>query len=392
MLPLERLNTRWQECLGLLVPPVPDRFLIGVLPGEGVGPEIIGCALDVLTNVAMVRGLSFQIETGGVIGRSSEQVGGAVLSTEVIDFCRDVFARRGAVLNGPGGGRYVYELRKHFDLFFKISPLLSGRYGAPGASRLRPEVTRGVDILITRENSGGIYQGEWSESAGPERIAKHHFAYRESEVRRFLNASAQLARSRRGELTVVWKESGIPSISGLWGDLAEEAALVHGVRFHMIDLDLIAYRLIQEPQTFDVIAAPNLFGDVLADLGATLLGARGVSFSGNFAGQSHAVYQTNHGSAYDLAGTDRANPCGQIFSAAMMLRESFGLFREAAAVEAAVRAAWADGYRTKDVAVPGCQVVGTREMGRRVVERVQKLLAQEHLAQEHLAAAGRRAA
>jgi 3-isopropylmalate dehydrogenase len=114
----------------------------------------------------------------------------------------------------------------------------------------------------------------------------------------------------------------------------------------------------------------------LADLGAVLLGSRGVSFSGNFTEEGHAVYQTNHGSAYPLAGTDRANPCGQIFSLAMMLRESYGLNREADAIEQAVRDVWHDGWRTEDVAVPRSRIVGTREMGRRVAERAARIMEQ----------------
>jgi 3-isopropylmalate dehydrogenase len=170
-------------------------------------------------------------------------------------------------------------------------------------------------------------------------------------------------------LTVVWKEAGVPSISRLWRDCAENAAAEYGVQLRMVDIDLMAYRLIQEAATFDVIAAPNLLGDVLSDLGAVLLGSRGVSFSGNYTECGEAVYQTNHGAAYDLAGLDRANPNGQILSLAMMLRESFDQHQAADAIEEAVRLVWAEGWRTADVAVPGSRIIGTHEMGRRVAER-----------------------
>ena len=142
----------------------------------------------------------------------------------------------------------------------------------------------------------------------------------------------------------------------------------------MVDIDLMAYRLIQEAPTFDVIAAPNLFGDVLADLGAVLLGSRGLSFSGNFTDQGHSVFQTNHGAAYDLAGTDRANPVGQILSMAMMLREAFGLTSSLDSIEEAVRSVWHDGWRTEDVASPQTREVGTREMSRRVAERAGQIV------------------
>jgi 3-isopropylmalate dehydrogenase len=137
----------------------------------------------------------------------------------------------------------------------------------------------------------------------------------------------------------------------------------------MVDCDLMVYRLIQNAAEFDVIAAPNLFGDVLADLGAVLLGSRGLSYSGNFNESGHAVYQTNHGAAYDLAGTDRANPVGQILSIAMMLRESFLQWRMADAIEQAVREVWTQGYRNKDVATAETQIIGTREMGERIARQ-----------------------
>ncbi len=360
------------ECL---VGPPPRRaatgaIVIGALAGEGIGPEVVAAALETLDSLAEATGLRVEIRHGGLIGHAAELTSGAALSAEVIQFCTEVFGAGGAILNGPGGGRYVYDLRKHFDIFLKISPLRIAN-GLRDASRLRPEVLDGTDILITRENTGGAYQGCWDErpTLSRGRLAEHRLAYSEAQVRRFLDASARLARSRRGQLTVVWKEAGLPSISRLWRDCAAEAAESHGVQFSMVDVDLMAYRLIQEPATFDVIAAPNLLGDILTDLGAVLLGGRGLSFSGNFTERGEAVFQTNHGAAHDLAGTDRANPVGQVFSLAMMLRERFGLRSEAEVIEEAVRSVWRDGWRTADVASPGMRVVGTREMGRRVAER-----------------------
>jgi 3-isopropylmalate dehydrogenase len=266
-------------------------------------------------------------------------------------------------------------MRDYFDLFFKISPLQIAN-GLPEASRLRDEALRGVDILVTREGKAGIYQGRWSDdrSIQGSRTARHFVEYTEMQVRRFLNASAKLAMLRRGNLTVVWKESGVPSISRLWRDCADEAAQRFGVTCCLIDIDLMSYRLIQDAPSFNVIAAPNLFGDVLADLGAVLLGSRGISYSGNYNVHGHSVYQTNHGAAYDLAGSDRANPVGQILSLAMMLRESFCLIHASRAIEQAVRLVWNQGYCTADTVVPGRRVIGTREMGSRVAERTSCLL------------------
>jgi 3-isopropylmalate dehydrogenase len=322
----------------------------------------------VVEAVLAASGQTVEVRFGGDIGRLSERAGNAALPVSAQRFCEQIFAEGGVILNGPGGGRYVYDLRRTFDLFFKISPI-QARYAALDAGRLRPERLTDLDLIVTRENSGGVYQGEPTEgrSADGSRWAAHTFRYDEAQVQRFLDASARLAASRRGRLTVVWKDAGATSMSRLWRAVAEDAAARAGVSLALVDVDLMAYRVIQHHDELDVVAAPNLFGDVIGDLAAALLGSRGNSFSGNYTAAGDAVYQTNHGSAYDLAGTDRANPCGQIFSVAMMLRESFALEREATAIERGVRAVWSAGLRTADVAAPGCRVVGTQALADEVV-------------------------
>lgn len=350
------------------------RLALGVLPGEGIGPEVVRAALGVLRGVEEAGGARLEVLTGGSIGREAEARCGRTLPEEVASFCAGVFAGGGAVLAGPGGGRFVYNLRRRFDLYCKISPL---RPWDPlsHAARLKVSALAGADVLIVRENVGGVYQGEWDETvdAADGRVCEHRFRYSERQVRRILQAAAALAARRRGRLTVVVKEGGIPGISALWRDLGREAASGAGVALGCMDIDLIAYRLIQEPRAFDVIAAPNLFGDVLADLGAVLLASRGNSFSGNFAEDGAAVYQTNHGSATDLAGLDRANPIGQIAALAMMLRESFGLAREAGWIEAAVNEVLRLGFRTFDIAEEGTTLVGTVEMGERIASAAARL-------------------
>jgi 3-isopropylmalate dehydrogenase len=347
-------------------------FSIGVLPGEGVGPEVIGAALEVLSAIE-TGGARFALRTGGAIGRDSEALSGKALTEEVAGFCEDVFTGGGAVLTGPGGSRFVYDLRRRFDLFCKLSPLRPIP-ALQETGRLKGSTVEGADILIVRENTGGEYLGEWDEILDPKRgrLCRHAFHYAEEHVRRLLSVAAELAASRRNQLAVVIKDGGLPTVSALWRDLAREAAAASGVELRVLDIDLCAYLLIQEPLQFDVIAASNLFGDVLADLGAVLLASRGMSFSGNFSEAGAAVYQTNHGSALDLAGRGRANPIGQISTLAMMLRESFGLHREAGWIEEAIAEVLDQGFRTFDLASPGVIVVGTEEMGRRIAERVAK--------------------
>ncbi len=347
------------------------RLVVGVLPGEGIGPEVVGAALEVVRAALSGGGTDVDFRTGGAIGRDAELMTGRTLTDDVSAFCEGIFGEGGAVLCGPGGGRFVYDLRRRFDLFCKLSPLKP--VGALcEAGRLRAACVAGADILIVRENSGGVYQGEWGETVDPRdgRVAEHAFRYTETQVRRLLGVAGALAAGRKGRLAVVVKEGGIPAVSALWRDLGREAAARAGVEVSFVDIDLAAYRLVQDPLSFDVIAASNLFGDVLADVGAVLLASRGMSFSGNFSSAGAAVYQTNHGSAVDLAGQGRANPIGQIASAAMMLRESFGLAREAAWIEAAVEDVLRHGFRTFDIAEPGATVVGTAELGRRIAAEV----------------------
>ena len=369
-------NHRWSACLDPCHSCGDQRkgVLIGVLPGEGIGPEVIASALDVLHAVAAAANVPVDVCYGGAIGRDAERSVGQPLSRDVIRFCDDVFLGEGAILSGPGGGRYVYDLRRKFDLFFKISPIQVRN--AARSARLQADAVHGVDILICREGKGGVYQGTWNEQrdAADNRSASHLVSYDERDVRRFLEASARLAQLRSGRLTVVWKESGVPSISALWRDCANEAAAAVGVDCCLVDVDLMAYQMIQDAATFDVIAAPNLFGDVLSDLGAVLLGSRGVSYSGNFSARGDSVYQTNHGAAYELAGLDRANPVGQILSLAMMLRESFCWPAAAAAIQQAVRSVWDEGFCTAELHVPGSQVIGTRELGKRIAKRAEQLL------------------
>ena len=349
-----------------------ERLAIGVLPGEGIGPEVVSAALSVLEAVES-GGARFGVTTGGPIGRDSEVLSGKALTEDVAGFCDGVFAAGGAVLAGPGGSRFVYDLRRRFDLFCKLSPLRPFE-ALLDSGRLKASAVAGTDILVVRENVGGEYLGEWHETTDERggRVCRHAFHYTAEQVRRLLGVAARLAAARRGRLAVVVKDGGLPTVSSLWRDVAEEVAAKSRVELRVLDIDLVAYLLVQEPLSFDVIAASNLFGDVLADLGAVLLSSRGVSFSGNFSENGAAVYQTNHGSARDLAKQDRANPIGQISSLAMMLRESFGLDREAGWIEEAVGQVLL-GFRTFDVAAPGATVVGTAEMGRRVAEAVARL-------------------
>jgi 3-isopropylmalate dehydrogenase len=189
-------------------------------------------------------------------------------------------------------------------------------------------------------------------------VASHSFSYTEADVRRFVRAAARLAEARSGRLAVVIKEAGVPAVSDLWREVALEETAECDVACAIVDVDLMAYRLLAAPRELDVVAAPNMCGDVLSDIAALLVGTRAFSFGASYSPEGFGVYQTNHGAAHDIAGAGVANPCGQMLSLAMLLRTSLGLDREACAIEQGIRRVWADGHRTREAG----GTVGTAEM------------------------------
>jgi 3-isopropylmalate dehydrogenase len=348
--------------------------VVGVLPGEGIGPEVTDAALTVLRAVLPFTPCRFEVLYGGSIGLAAERVCRQPLSGEVIGFIRDVFDRGGHILAGAGGGRFVYDARREFDLFCKVNPLVPSAE-LRGAGVFNPSSLAGVDIMIIRETRAGVYQGDWSEEWHPScgRIAKHSFSYSEAQVRRIVEVAARLAASRRGELTVVTKPHGVPTVSRLWIDCARDAAREAAVLIRELEIDYAAFLMVHQPRLLDVVVAANLLGDILSDLGGVLLGSRGLCYGASFSPTGEGIFQTNHGAANDLAGSDRANPVGQVLSLAMLLGEGFGLEREASLVTSAIRDVWSRGYRTDDIAEPGCHLVGTREMGKLLAESVARL-------------------
>ena len=346
-------------------------YLIGVLRGEGIGSEIIEPTLRVLEAATAERSMRIRTRFGGSIGTVALRETGRSLSEEVKKFCQEVFQQQGALLCGPAGGRFVYDLRLCFDLFCKIIPirpiLQTEDFGV-----LKPAALEDVEIVVVRENVGGIYMGKWGEERSENQtVASHALEYHSSQVERILKTAIGLARARRGKLTLVVKTEGMPSISRLWTDILREMTRDSGIYTEILEVDNAAYQLVHCARKFDVIVTSNMMGDILGDLGALLLGAREMSFSGNFGPGGRAVYQTAHGAAHDLSRQNIANPLGQILSLSMLLRVSFRMFDLADRIEAAVKQVLKEGWRTADIASPGCRLVGTREMGDRIAEAVQ---------------------
>ena len=373
----DRAGIALEECLaprlGTLVSshlPLPANNLlpVAILPGEGIGPELMAACGPLFAAIESHTAYRFDLACGGKIGKEALLESGACLTDEVAAFCQQSFGRGVPLFCGPGGDRFVYELRKKFDIYVKFVPLLP-LPALQDTGPMRPAAVRGVDILLIRDNVGGVYQGSWHvEQAAQGRRAHHSFHYDEAQVRRIAALAVAAARQRRGRLCVVHKPGGTPAISELWVDVARECAAGSGVELRFLEVDTAAYLLLAEATSFDVVVTPNLFGDVLADAAALLLGSRGMSYSWNVNASGNAVYQTAHGAAHDLAGRGVANPLGQIQSLAALLHESFGLSRLARALFAACDRVLAAGWRTADILAPGSRLLSTADMGAAVAD------------------------
>lgn len=356
--------------------PNQGKLTVGILRGEGIGPEIMAATVEVLQAIQRVTPYEFEIRYGGVrLGNQSEKSNRSALTPDIIEWVESIFKDGGAFLCGPAGNRFVYELRAQFDFFCKLTPILpSASLSDTGV--IRQSSRENVDMIVVRENVSGVYFGEWSRKtneAGHAEV-RHTFKYAADEVRRIVDVGIQLAQSRRGILTLVVKPDGIPGVSKLWTDIFNDGVRDTTLTANILEVDNACYQIIAGAQDLDVIVAPNLFGDILADNAALLLGSRGLSYSGNFAANGKATYQTGHGAAHNIAGKGIANPIGQILSTVFMLRESFNLFDAAAAIENAIKQTLAVGIRTPDIAAPGSTVVGTEEMGHHIAKTVEAIL------------------
>lgn len=360
--------------------PNPKTFIIGVLTGEGIGTEIMSASVEVLKAIQRVSPYQFEIRYGGLIGNEAKKAFGRALTPEVIAWVESIFKDGGAFLCGPAGNRFVYDLREKFNLFCKLTPV-SPFATLSDTGALRPEAREKVDMIVVRENTSGLYFGKWSRKTnevGNDEV-QHTFRYGADEVRRIVDVGIKLAQRRRGRLSLIVKPDGIPGISKIWMDIFSELVQGTNLTTNVLEVDNASYQIIAAAQEFDVIVASNLFGDILADSAALLLGSRGLSYSGNFGTNGWAAYQTGHGAAHNIAGKGIANPIGQLLSTAFMLRESFNLFDASTAVEHAIDQTLALGIRTPDISAPDSTIVGTEEMSRQIVSAVETELRSKNL-------------
>ncbi|MGE5594674.1 MAG: 3-isopropylmalate dehydrogenase [Hyphomicrobiales bacterium] len=359
-------------------------FRILLTPGDGIGPEVLAEATKVLERVQKRFGHEFQYE--------EEIIGGAALDKYGVALRPETVAKAkqsAAVLFGAVGGPKwddpqaqhrpedaILGMRKQLGLFANLRPVKV--YPEMLAqSTLKPEVLEGVDMVVIRELTGGLYFGQpkkrWTNASGRQSVDT--LRYSENEVERICHVAFQLARQRRKKVTSVDKANVLRS-GQMWREIATEVGAQYpDVRLDHLLVDAAAMNLIRNPANFDVVVTENMFGDILTDEAAMLAGSMGMMPSASLGrrkkdGTGIGLYEPIHGSAPDIAGQRKANPLAMILSAAMMLRLSLGLEEEAAAVESAVDAVVAEGYRTPDVAGPGAKPVDTVKMGDLVAERI----------------------
>ena len=365
-------------------------FRVALIPGDGVGPEVVAGAVSVLEAAGRRFGFGFEW-TELVVGGAGIDAYGIACRPEDVEACRQADA---ILLGAVGGPRWdnpdatvrpeqaLFALRGGLGLYANLRPITVHRQ-LIGASPLKPELLEGVDCLIVRELTSGLYFGKPSEQRTTDegRAAIDTLWYTEAEIRRIVTLAFELARSRRRKVTQVDK-ANVLATSRLWRKVTDEVhADFPDVELEHRLVDSAAMTLARWPSGFDVLVTENLFGDILSDEAAVIAGSLGMLPSASIGTREtgygrHGLYEPIHGSAPDIAGQDVANPLGTILSAAMLLRWSLGCEDAAVAIEAAVDEALDAGYRTRDL-LPGdsgdqaaLALVGTKEMARVIGDRI----------------------
>jgi 3-isopropylmalate dehydrogenase len=361
------------------------KFNIAVLPGDGVGPEVMDEALKVLQAIGRKYGHQFDLHNG-LVGGAAIDASGEALTKETLDMCRKSDAVLLAAVGGPKWDDPLAKvrpedgllaLRKELGLFanlrpVKVYPMLVD------STNLKPEVVRGVDMIVIRELTGGLYFGKpkrrWTTTRG--RRAVDSMVYSEQEIERIVRVGYELARTRKKKLISVDKANVLES-SRLWRTVAIELSKEYpDVELEHMLVDSCSMRLIQNPRYLDVMVTENTFGDILTDEASMLAGSMGMLPSASLAGVPKegtgifGLYEPIHGSAPKHTGQNDINPLATILSVAMMFRYSLALTKEANAVEHAVESVLTDGFRTYDIMSQGKTRVGTREMGDLVTKKV----------------------
>jgi len=356
------------------------RINLCLLPGDGIGPEIMPQAVLALDKVAHAFGHEVFF-ADALIGGAAIDATGNPLPPETVEKCKEA----DAVLLGAVGGpkwdaidkairpeRGLLGIRKALGLFANLRPAMLFPELAHACYLRADIVARGIDILVVRELTGGVYFGEPKGEAirDGERVAFNNMIYSESEIRRIGHVAFGAARKRRKKLCSVDK-ANVLDVSQLWREIIIDTAKAYpDVELSHMYVDNAAMQLVRAPWQFDVIVTENLFGDILSDEASVITGSIGMLPSASLGAGKPGLFEPIHGSAPDIAGQDKANPLATILSAAMLLRYTFGLEAEAEAIENAVKAVLAEGFRTGDIMEPGKTLVGCKKMGELVAKRV----------------------
>ena len=357
-------------------------FKIAVLPGDGIGPEVMGEGTEVLNQVAKLYGFEVQLEYG-IVGGASIDAHGKPLTDPVLNLAK----QSDAVLLGAMGGpqwdgldysirpeRALLALRQELGLFANLRPVKLFSALA-SASTLKREVVEGVDLLVVRELTGGIYFGEPKGVTklpdGTERGVNTE-VYTTPEIERIAHVAFRAAQRRRKKVTSVDK-ANVLEVTELWRKVVtriHKNEAYAAIELEHILVDNCAMQLIRNPRQFDVLVTTNMFGDILSDEAAMLTGSIGMLPSASLGGKV-GMYEPVHGSAPDIAGQDKANPLATILSVAIMLRHSFDQGAPADRIDKAVEDVLNEGYRTADIQESGCKLVGCKQMGQLVRDKIE---------------------
>src|SRR5712664_3848048 len=354
---------------------------IAVLPGDGIGQEVTPEAVRVLRAVGKRAGVTFEFEEA-LIGGAAIDAAGTPLPPETLALCR----KADAILFGAVGGpkwdalpdgqraeRGLLALRKELDLYANLRPALCFPM-LIDASPLKRSVVEGTDIMVIRELTGGLYFGEprgRTPLAGGGERGVNTMVYTTPEIERVARVGFDVARKRKKRLTSVDK-ANVLTVSQLWREVVTKVGKEYpDVTLEHVLVDNCAMALVQKPTGFDTIVTENTFGDILSDEAAILAGSMGMLASASMGGKV-GLYEPVHGTAPDIAGQGIANPIAAVLSAAMLLRYSLNMEKDADRIDQAVLRVLDAGHRTADIAAAGARPRGTREMGDLIVSEVEK--------------------
>ena len=351
-----------------------------ILPGDGIGPEVSSIAKELLSLIDQKYSLGLELNEGLIGGVAYEETGNP-LPQETLDKAKISEAILLGAVGGPKWDQLSSEkrpekgllgIRSEFDFFANLRPAILSKE-LVSASTLKAEIVSGLDLLIVRELTGGIYFGEPRGMIEGSEEALNTMRYSKAEIERIGRVAFEAAQKRNGKLCSVDK-ANVLEVSAFWRDIISSLSREYPeVELSHMLVDNAAMQLVREPKQFDVMVTGNLFGDILSDTAAMLTGSIGMLPSASLNGSNKGLYEPVHGSAPDIAGKDLANPLASILSVAMMMRYTFREEEVALAIESSVESVLASGKRTQDIAMESNSVIGTKEMGKEVLSTIGSL-------------------